>query len=64
MRRTAKEGGRIIGELLLAEGIDLNDEQAIRRRVSEVCGSKWSSSIQRATLAYLRAERKAEAEAR
>jgi hypothetical protein len=60
MRRTAKEGGRIIGDVLIGEGIDLADERAIRRRVVEVCGDRWTSGLERATLAYLRKERKAE----
>ena len=64
MRRTAKEGGRIIGNLLIEEGVDLTDERAIRRRVSQVCGSKWTTALERATIAYLRKERKAEAEVR
>jgi hypothetical protein len=60
MRRTAKEGGRVIGRLLVEENIDLADERAIKRRVAEVCGDKWTRSLERATLAYLRRERKAE----
>lgn len=42
MRRTAKEGGRIIANLLLEEGIDLTDERAIRKRIAEVCGDNWT----------------------
>lgn len=60
MRRTAKEGGRVIGGILLREDIDLADEQAIKRRVREVCGDGWTRRLERATLAYLRKERKAE----
>lgn len=60
MRRTAKEGGRVVGGILLREDIDLTDERAIKRRVREVCGDRWTRSLERATLAYLRKERKAE----
>jgi hypothetical protein len=60
MRRTAKEGGRVIGGILLRENIDLADERAIRVRVRELCGDRWTRSLERATLAYLRRERKAE----
>lgn len=60
MRRTAQEGGRVIGGILLRENIDLTDERAIKGRVKELCGQKWTRSLERATLAYLRRERKAE----